>query len=102
MMPEKNTDSWLLLGMLIVAILSSLGNALAEEECLTHTSWKHLILQTFIGGISGMIFGFFACWLIDNQWASFAISGSGAILGIKGVRTISLLLIKKIEKNVKK
>lgn len=101
-MPEKNTDSWILIGMFIVAVLSSLGNALAEEECLTHTSWKHLAIQTFIGGISGLIFGFFALWLIDNQWASFAISGSGAILGIKGVRTISLLLMKKIENTIKK
>ena len=101
-MPEKNTDSWLLLGMFIVALLSSLGNALAEEECLNHTSWKHLIIQTFIGGVSGLVFGFFACWLIDNQWASFAIAGSGAILGIKGVRTIAVLLMKKIEKTINK
>lgn len=100
-MPEKNPDNWLLTGMFIVALLSSLGNALAEEECLTHTSWKHLLLQTFIGGISGMIFGFFACWLLNNQWASFAISGSGAILGIKGVRTLAVILMKKIEKNIK-
>lgn len=101
-MPEKNTDNWLLIGMFMVATLASLGNALAEEEGLTHTSWKHLIIQTFIGGISGMIFGFFACWMFNNQWASFAISGSGAILGIKGVRTISVLLMKKIEKKIEK
>ena len=101
-MPGKNTDNWLLIGMFVVALLSSLGNALAEEECLTHTSWKHLAIQTFIGGISGMIFGFFALWLVDNQWASFAIAGAGAILGIKGIRTISVLLMKKVEKTIEK
>jgi hypothetical protein len=36
-MPEKNTDNWLLIGMFIVATLASLGNALAEEDGLTHT-----------------------------------------------------------------
>lgn len=99
-MPEKNVDTWLLGGMFVVALLASLGNALAEEECLNNTSWKHLVIQVFIGGISGMIFGFIACWLLDNQYASFAFSGGGAILGIKGVRTISNLMIKKIEKMI--
>ena len=99
-MPEKNVDTWLLGGMFVVALLASLGNALAEEETLNHTSWKHLVIQVFIGGVSGMIFGFVACWLINNQYASFVFSGGGAILGIKGVRTISNLMIKKIEKMI--
>jgi len=100
-MPEKQIDSFLLGTMFVISLLAGLGNALAEEECLTHTSWKHLAIQTFIGGVSGMIFGFFACWIFDNQYASFAVSGAGAILGIKGVRTLSVILIKRMEKSIK-
>ena len=103
-MPEKHLtgDSAVFLGIVAISLLAGLGNALAEEECLTHTSWKHLAIQVFIAMIGGIIFGFFACWLIGNNWASFGISGAGAVLGIKGVRGIALIMMKKIEKNINK
>lgn len=103
-MPEKHLtgDSVVFLGIIAISILAGLGNALAEEECLTHSSWKHLAIQVFIATIGGIIFGFFSCWLIGNNWASFGIAGAGAVLGIKGVRGIALMMMKKIEKTIDK
>lgn len=103
-MPEKHLtgDSAVFLGIFIISILAGLGNALAEEECLTHSSWKHLAIQVFIATIGGIIFGFFACWLIGNNWASFGVAGAGAVLGIKGVRSIASIMMKKIENTIEK
>lgn len=100
-MPEKQIDNYLVFAIFLVSALGALGNALAEEECFTHTSIKHLLIQMFIGGISGIIFGFFACWLFDNQWASLAVAGSGSILGIKGARSLANIVMKKLEKTIK-
>jgi hypothetical protein len=102
-MPEKiQLDKQIALFMVLIPFLVTLANALDDRNSDKSTNWKHFFIQLIVGTISGLLFGFFACWIIgENIYAVGAISGAGSVLGVKGIRRISLIVEKYIESKFK-
>jgi hypothetical protein len=99
-MPQNELNRQIALFILFMSFCGALANVLSSvsEKGFLEERKLYLIIQTLIGSIGGMIFGCFACWLIgENIWAIGAISGAGAVLGIKGVKNISLYLEKYLK-----
>lgn len=98
-MPEKTLDKQIVILILFVSFLSALAKVLSDEETF---KLKRFLIQIFVGGISGMIFGLLACWIVgENSYAVGAISGMGGVLGINGLTGMAKLFEKYIKNKFK-
>jgi len=101
-MPEKQADKYLLAVMGVAAFLAAFAKSLSEErvkEIFSRDGFINLLIQTFIGTICGMFFGFISCLIFgESVYAVGAFSGGGAILGINGVRVVAESLAQKLIK----
>lgn len=89
--------------VVLIGLLGGLVNALdAGENCDKPLSYRYLIVQTFIGGFSGLMFGFVGCYILgENPYLLTIIAGSGGVLGMRGIRGLSNVVRKFIEFNIK-
>ena len=100
-MPEKSLDKGLFTFLVFIAFLTSFANALAGNKHLVK-EWKDILLQTFIGGVSGIVFGLLGCWLLgENIYAVGSFAGIGAVLSINGLRYLAMLLKRYLENRIK-
>jgi len=98
----KQLDKGIFILIVLMSFLGAFANAMATNKHLIK-DWKEVSIQVIIGAVSGMIFGLLGCWLVgENSYAVGAISGIGAILGVNGLRSISLMIMALIEKKINK
>jgi Mg/Co/Ni transporter MgtE len=99
-MPEKDIAKEIWILIIIVPFLATVAKSLNSFFSPDYFfSWKEFMIQSFVGTVSGMLFGLLACWLVsDSQAAIGAISGFGAVLGIASIAKIA----KKLEELILK
>lgn len=89
-MPNKiPREIWIIIILIpfIATAAKSLNNFFSNNAVF---SWKDFWVQSFVGTVSGFLFGLLACWLTNgSQEAVGAISGFGAVAGIAGVARIA-------------
>lgn len=97
-MPEKDIAKEIWILIIIVPFLATVAKSLNSFFSPDYQfSWKEFFIQSFVGTISGMLFGLLGCWLVsDVQAAIGAISGFGAVLGIASISKIA----KKLEEYI--
>jgi len=99
---QKDLDKGIFIFITLMSFLAAFANAMATNKHIIK-DWREVLIQVVIGAISGMIFGLLACWLIgENSYAVGSISGIGAILGVNGLRSVALLVMRYIELKLKK
>jgi len=100
-MPDKNIDKTIVVVTLILAMLGGLANALKDEENCEKPSGKRIIFKTIAGGVAGILFAFLVCYMLgENTYLVGFSAGSGAILGLEGIRRIANVFRSFIEFNI--
>ncbi len=96
---DKQTDKYIIIVMLIVSFLVALAKAISDDAKVTV---RNLLLQGFIGAVSGLLFGSLAVWVIgENIYAAITISGVGAVMGMKGLEYLAKAISERIIKKIK-
>jgi hypothetical protein len=101
-MPEKQLDKEIFIIIAFMSVIGTLANALSQDE-KPFKNFGHFFIQSIVGALCGIIFGFLTCWIIgENVYAVGGISGIGAVAGINGVRLLANLTKKYLEIKYKK
>lgn len=102
-MPKEQLNNQIVIMIAMMSVFGSIASALSDDKLsFTKTGVLHLTIQIIVGGISGIIFGLSACWVVgENIYAVGAIAGIGSVFGINGLKYLTVLLRRFFEYKLK-